>query len=1181
VVTHPPASAGRYTLGEEIARGGMGAVYRATDAVLGREVAVKVLHGEFGPDSGTASRFADEARIAAQLQHPAVPPVHDLGALPDGRPFLAMKLIKGQTLDALLAARPDPAADRGRFVAAFEQACQAIAYAHAHKVIHRDLKPQNVMVGAFGEVQVMDWGLAKVLGPRADEPIDPEATRGSTEVRGLRDSDGSFTRAGSVLGTPAYMPPEQAVGAVGKVDERSDVFGLGAILAVILTGRPPFASDSAETTRVKAAQGDVADCLARLDGCGAEPDLVALCKRCLNPRPVDRPADAGEVAKAVAALRAAADERARQAELDRVKAEGEKAAAEARAEAEAATRRAAAERAAERRKRRRVWLGAAAALALVAVGGLVAVLVVQRRANAELAGKNAELAAAADRERERFDLAMEAVGAFHTGAGEDVLLREKGFEKLREKLFADGGAFYRKLDGRLGESPDRRSRLALADGYARLGTAAMYAGTTGQALSYLGRAAELYEAVLAADPADRPARFGLGRALYLASRAHSKRKESDPGKRAAGRAAELARGLVADDATDPEARLLLVQSVEMMQNHVTDPAEIDRLLVELLPMAEKLVADYPGVIDYQVTLADAVSDQARRHYARGRFEETLQAYERAAELFSAAIKARPNDPEYRRKLVITLGNVALTYVNLGGRWADSLPVYDRQRKEAEALAADYPGVIDYQRTLAMCLGSKGVPLGYLGRNEEALTAFQAAADLLERLAERNPDRPDLASFFLWAAGNTGVTLRELGRLDAAVETQTRAIATLDRLAAARPDIRENQASRVAWWGKLGGSYRSAGRLADARAAGERGLELAESLAAGPAATPEDRVVLAEALDAAAWLNTAGGVYTRSVALRKRALEVRAGLLATDPQNKVYRQAHANALASLSEGFDYSGRTVEARTLLDQALAAYERLVADYPKDLSYPVQVGQVLRRLGSITENDGDPAGALKAYERSAVVVEEALSKRPGDAWTRESLAWSLMNLGRVRRAQGQAAEAESPLARAVELTTRLIAEQPRSDQAQAVHVFALRNLGTLRLAQGRSSEATAILRQAAAVGSVEGPASNALLQGRAGVESQLARAVRDDRALAATVGPAAAVALAEVHAARAVALLRRFSADGVGNARELRTNDAYAPLAGRPDYEALLAELDARAAAPSTPPEVAPPPRPVGARK
>ncbi len=358
----PPVAAKRYELGAEIARGGMGVIYRAKDTAFAREVAVKVLLDKFAPSSGTARRFHDEARITGQLQHPNIPAVHDLGTLPDGRPFLAMKLIKGETLDDLLKARENPGADRGRFVAAFEQVCQALAYAHAHQVIHRDLKPANVMIGNFGEVQVMDWGLAKVLGLRDADATDPDETVSGTAIHSMRESDSSFTQAGSVLGTPAYMPPEQAIGAINKVDARSDVFGLGAILAVILTGKPPFAASSVETTRLQAAQGNVEECFARLDASGAEPELVSLCKRCLSKKPGDRPADAGEVANAVAELRAAADERARQAELDRVKAEGDKVAAELRVEGER-------QKAEEQRKRRRVQLALAGFVVLVAVGG--------------------------------------------------------------------------------------------------------------------------------------------------------------------------------------------------------------------------------------------------------------------------------------------------------------------------------------------------------------------------------------------------------------------------------------------------------------------------------------------------------------------------------------------------------------------------------------------------------------------------------------------------------------------------------------------------------------------------------------------------------------------------------------------------------------------------------------------
>jgi tetratricopeptide (TPR) repeat protein len=359
VPSAPPTPGTRYVLGEEIASGGMGKVYRATDTVLNREVAVKVLQDKYAPTSGAARRFADEARITGQLQHPAIPPVHDLGTLPDGRPFLAMKLIKGETLDDVLKARLDPRAERGRYVAAFEAVCQGVAYAHAHGVIHRDLKPQNMMVGRFGEVQVMDWGLAKVLGTRPAAETDPESTSVETEINSLRDSENLPTQAGSVLGTPAYLPPEQAIGAVDQIDRRSDVFGLGGILAAVLTGRPPFVGDSAESTRQLAAKGKIRDCFDRLDASGADPELVALCKRCLAPERDDRPADAGAVAKAVAALRTAADERARQAELDRVRADGE------RAKAEAETR--------EQRKRRRVQAALGLTVtALVALGGGVA-----------------------------------------------------------------------------------------------------------------------------------------------------------------------------------------------------------------------------------------------------------------------------------------------------------------------------------------------------------------------------------------------------------------------------------------------------------------------------------------------------------------------------------------------------------------------------------------------------------------------------------------------------------------------------------------------------------------------------------------------------------------------------------------------------------------------------------------
>jgi WD40 repeat protein len=373
----PPLRAGRFELGAELARGGMGVVYRARDESLGRDVAVKVLHERFLADSLTGKRFLDEARITAQLQHPAIPPVFEVGRLFDGRPYLAMKLIKGRTLEELLQERSGPAADRGRFLAVFEQVCQAVGYAHSKHILHRDLKPANVMVGAFNEVQVMDWGLAKLLsasGAAAREHAAGTETTGGTVIQTERESD-SGTLAGSMLGTPAFMAPEQAGGEVDLLDERSDVFGLGAILCVILTGEPPYKGQSGEEVRLLAIRGKLAEAHARIEQCGADAKLVELCRTCLSEEREARPRNAGAVAATVHDYLAGVEERARQAERERAAAEV---------------------RAAEQWKRRRVQLVMAAVVLLALVGGIVATTWQALRATEAEADAVADKAAAVE-----------------------------------------------------------------------------------------------------------------------------------------------------------------------------------------------------------------------------------------------------------------------------------------------------------------------------------------------------------------------------------------------------------------------------------------------------------------------------------------------------------------------------------------------------------------------------------------------------------------------------------------------------------------------------------------------------------------------------------------------------------------------------------------------------------------
>jgi WD40 repeat protein/serine/threonine protein kinase len=340
---------GRYRIDGEIARGGMGAVLQARDPDLGREVAIKVLRDDLRGNADLVRRFIEEAQIGGQLQHPGIVPVYELGTFPDLRPYFAMKLVKGRTLAALLDARGKPSDDHARFLGVFEQVAQTVAYAHARGVIHRDLKPSNVMVGAFGEVQVMDWGLAKVLteGGVADDERS-QATRNEVGVvRTVRSGSAvDASQAGSVLGTPAYMAPEQASGDVEMVDERADVFGLGSILCEVLTGRPAYTGKSGHEVLGKAARGETADALARLASSRADPDLRALATDCLAVEPVDRPRDAGVVASRLTAHLGKVQEKLRSSELARADAQAR--AEESQHTAVAAQARAKAERSARR-----------------------------------------------------------------------------------------------------------------------------------------------------------------------------------------------------------------------------------------------------------------------------------------------------------------------------------------------------------------------------------------------------------------------------------------------------------------------------------------------------------------------------------------------------------------------------------------------------------------------------------------------------------------------------------------------------------------------------------------------------------------------------------------------------------------------------------------------------------------
>jgi serine/threonine protein kinase len=283
----------RYTLLEEIGRGGMGIVYRARDEVLDREVAVKVIAEAIG-DATLVARLRREAHVLASLEHPGIVPVHDAGTLPDGRAFYVMKLVRGASLVDHLASvtRLDER------LGLFERICEAAAFAHDSGVVHRDIKPANVMVGRFGEVLVLDWGLAKAVGAdsggaEAQERRSAEGRQSAgAEAQERRSAEepfvGSPVLQSAIAGTPGFMAPEQARGeAVGRA---ADVHALGALLVWMLTGAPPSSSPDATTASLRQRRVPVR--------------LRSVALKALSVSPIDRYADAAALAHDVARWRA-------------------------------------------------------------------------------------------------------------------------------------------------------------------------------------------------------------------------------------------------------------------------------------------------------------------------------------------------------------------------------------------------------------------------------------------------------------------------------------------------------------------------------------------------------------------------------------------------------------------------------------------------------------------------------------------------------------------------------------------------------------------------------------------------------------------------------------------------------------------------------------------------------------
>lgn len=735
---------GRYTVVERMAVGGMAEIYRAREDGFDRDLAIKVIHAELHGIPEAESRFLTEARLTGQLQHPNIVPVHAMGRLESGRLYFTLKLVMGRTLEATLAAEhpPEEAGEKlTRLLEIFERMCEALELAHSEGVVHRDLKPSNVMVGAFGEVQLMDWGIAKILRPRPDDrPAELHP-----DVALARQADGGrvigMTEAGRVLGTLAYIAPEQARGEVDRIGPATDVFGLGAILCEILTGAPPYrweSPDAASTTVAlnRVANPDLSEVIRRLKDSRKPGRLIDLATACLAVDPGHRPADAAAVRKQ---LRDHFDVERREAEQAKV----DTAAAEARANAE------------RRRRRLAHVLAWSFGLFLLAAAGAAVLFQRQAKANFELAEKEKSARLAEEKaheaeveQRNLLLLSLKEV-IFDIQA---ELVHQPGVLKLRQKLLEKAMGRLRQVAQSLEAAGQVSHGMAWA--HLELGDTFAELGYTNEAHQQYYAAYKVVKALAEAQPQSPYASRYL--ALCSLRLGDISRRLGDT-KEASVRFQEALnryKALVESDPKDVEAQNMLKESYRKVgELHIIlgNPLKAREAFEEAFKLCQTMVAVSPTSVLARWRQADA-----HAHLAQLRFpdqpDKVITESNKALSLFEALAREDLTKVSTRDDAMVTpslvehgimrahglIGDAEL----LMGNPSEALDAFRKAFTAARKLADDNPGNRRAEHDLSVAHEKMGDVLLGMGKTGEAKREYEASLEFARKLAAGDPSNTE-------------------------------------------------------------------------------------------------------------------------------------------------------------------------------------------------------------------------------------------------------------------------------------------------------------------------------------------------------------------------------------------------------------------------------------------------------